>query len=112
MPSLYDRLQDEIDRRTVQPGLNPADLLELAPDVRRLVQDIARRGDASAAELAPALGVTVEEAASLLGDLEQKGLVRGQGEGAVRRYQVDFGRRPAREVPLDIWAALSDRMGG
>jgi hypothetical protein len=110
MPSLYDRLQAEIDRREPRPGLSPADLLELPADLRRLVQELARQGEAGPGELAAPLGLAPDEAARLLDDLVAKGFATEQGPAGTRRYRVDFGRRVERELPLDIWSALAERL--
>jgi hypothetical protein len=36
--------------------------------------------------------------------------VRTEGEGEARVYRRLFGHRRRREVPLDIWQALSDKV--
>jgi len=38
--------------------------------------------------------------------------VRGADIDGVARYNVDFGMRQTREVPIDLWALLDDRTGG
>jgi len=113
---LFARLEAEIDRVEAQAGLDPAVLLELPDDIRRLVQTIARRPDLTAAELAAATGLAAADLPDLLGGLEAKGLVTTHADSAAGggepRYRVAFGRRRTRELPIDLWSLLDDRTRG
>lgn len=127
---LFARLQSEIDRVEPQAGLDPAALLELPDEVRRLVQAIAREAELTLSELAAATGRAEADLPALLAVLEAKGLVEvvggaGGGAGGVDldpaapagerggpRYRVAFGRRRTRELPVDLWALLDDRTRG
>ena len=112
MDDLFARLQEEMDRVAPGSGVSPAELTDLPDELRRLVQWVARRGDAAAADVAEGLGLSVDDAARLLSDLEAKGFARSEEADGVRRYNVAFGMRPTRELPIDLWALLDDRTGG
>lgn len=112
MDDLFARLQSAMDDVEAAPegGLDPAALLELPHDVRRLLQAIARRVDATAAELAADLDLDAAAVTTLLETLVAKGLVASRGADA--GYRVAFGPRPTRPLPLDLWALLDDRTHG
>lgn len=110
MPGLFDRLQNEIQRREEVVGISPADLLELSPELRRLVQTITRRGQMTLAELSAAVGMPADEVAPLLAGLEEKGFVTASETDGERRYKAQYARRRGREVPLNIWEALTERI--
>ena len=114
MDDLFARMQEAMDREAPRAGVSPEDLIELPDDLRRLVQWVARRGDVTAEDAADGLGIGVDEATRLLADLEAKGFARSNEDAAdgVRRYNVDFGVRQTRELPIDLWALLDDRTGG
>lgn len=114
MDDLFARLQSAMDDVEAAPeaGLDPAALLDLPRDVRRLLQAIARRADATAADLAADLDLEAAEVATLLEALVAKGLVAAGGAVAPPRYRVAFGPRATRPVPLDLWALLDDRTHG
>jgi DNA-binding MarR family transcriptional regulator len=110
MPGLFDRLQSEIQRREEVVGISPAELLDLSPELRRLVQTITRRGHVTLAELAGAVGMPADEVAPLLAALEEKGFVTASDADGERRYKAQYARRRGREVPLNIWEALTERI--
>lgn len=110
MPGLFDRLQNEIERREEVIGISPADLLELSPELRRLVQTITRRGEITLAELSGAVGMPADEVAPLIAALEEKGFVTASDKDGERRYKAQYARRRGREVPLNIWEALTQRI--
>jgi DNA-binding MarR family transcriptional regulator len=107
---MFDRLQNEIDRREQVEGISPADLLDLPDDLRRLVQTVARRGQMSRSQLAAKLDLDPDDAASLLDQLEEKGLLERTGPPDDPRYKAAFARRRGREIPFDIWEALTERV--
>jgi hypothetical protein len=110
VPGLFDRLQDELERRERSEGVSPLDVLELPEDLRAVLQLIARRGAMTAREVAADTGAELEPTQALLASLEQKGFLRvtdATGEPTYKRY---LGHRRARTVPLNIWDALSDKV--
>ena len=90
-------------KRLLQDGFGqspapPADLVRMAALLRSIADtrqlEVARlllRQDASAAQVGSTLGLPPADAAHALGELEQAGLVVGDGEGADRRYTITNG---------------------
>lgn len=106
---LFDRLQTEIERREEQVGISPADLLDMSPELQRLVRTMSRQGALTLEEVCAHVSLSSAEARQLLEGLVAKGHARTEESDGVVRYRVFFGRRRAREVPLDIWQALAER---
>jgi hypothetical protein len=117
MPGLFDRLQEEIAKRDAEAGVSPLDLLDMSPELQRLMQRLARRGARTSAALAQELALPPDEVERLLAELVAKGFARvvepaaGTEEdpaaAGATRYQAAFGRRRRRELPLGIWEALA-----
>jgi DNA-binding MarR family transcriptional regulator len=110
MAGLFDRLQDEIERRERNEGLSPMDLLEMEPETRRLVQTLARRGALTSGQIAELLGMPIAEVQAVVDGLVAKGMVQPIEVRGEVRYKAYLARRPGQEIPLGIWVALSDRM--
>jgi hypothetical protein len=109
LTSLFARLQQEIDDRARQDGMSMFDLLELPPELSRLVLILARKGQMPADDLAAAAEVPPDELARLMDALVDRGLVRGFDLAGQRFYRTYFGRRRQRGVGQDFWTALDDR---
>ena len=110
MDSLFDRLQSEIEARQRMEGITPADLLDLSPELRRVVNTITRRGEMSLAEIMLELDMRPSETRELLDTLVEKGFLRTVEVEGELRYKTFFGRREGREMPVSIWDALSEKM--
>ena len=110
MAGLFDRLQDEIERREPQSGISPLDLLDMSPELQAVLQLLARRGALPADDVASATGLSPEDAARVLDELVAKGHARAETEGELTRYRAQFGRRRARHVPEGIWKALAEKV--
>lgn len=89
------RLKQLLQNDFGQPPASPAELVRMATllrsisDTRQLqVAQLLLRQDASAVQVGSTLGLSTAEAADALGELEQAGLVAGDGEGADRRYTI------------------------
>ena len=109
MAGLFDRLQSEIERREKNEGLTPLDLLDLEPEVSRLVQALARQGDMRIAAMAEVLGMPVDEAEQVVDGLVEKGMVKSFDVKGERHYRAYLARKPGQALPLDIWAALEEK---
>ncbi len=108
--SLFDRLQSEMEARQRVEGLAPADLLDLSPDLRRVIHLIARRGEMNLTEIVFELDLRPSEARSLLDTLAAKGYLRAFDVQGEPRYKTFFARRRGRELPLNIWEMLDSRL--
>jgi hypothetical protein len=105
---LFDRIQNEVEQRERMAGISPVDLLDLPDDERELVLLLSRRGEMSLARLAELADKPAESCRSLLSDLEERGFVLVREIKGEAHYRTYFGMRRRREVPIDIWASLSD----
>jgi len=110
MSSLFDRLQSEIEARQCMEGITPADLPDLSPELRRIVNTITRRGEMSPAEIVLELDMRPSEARELLDTLVEKGVLKTVEVKGELRYKTFFARRWGREIPLSVWDALSDKL--
>lgn len=105
---LFDRIQDEVEQRERMAGISPVDLLDLPDDERELVLLLSRRGEMSLASLAAAADKPAESCQTLLSDLQERGFVLVREIKGQSHYRTFFGMRRRREVPIDIWASLSN----
>ncbi len=110
MASLFDRLQSEIQTRQRMEGITPADLLDLSSELRRIVNAITRRREMSLAEIVFELDMKPSEAKGLLDTLVEKGYLKAFEVKGELRYKTFFAPRRGREMPLNVWDALSDKI--
>jgi len=110
MTGLFDRLQSEIESRQRVEGITPADLLDLSPELRRIISMILRQRTMSLAEIVLELDMRPSEVRGMLDTLVEKGYLRAFELKGEQRYKTFLARRRAREVPLNIWEALTDKV--
>ncbi len=107
---LFGRLQQELAAREKTDGVTMADLLELPPMERQLLNWLIRTGDVSADAVAAQVGDQAQ-AQSLLAGLIARGFVRETTSGSVLYYQVRLAPRRQRNLPANIWQALTTKLG-
>ncbi|MFB0534170.1 MAG: helix-turn-helix domain-containing protein [Anaerolineae bacterium] len=110
MAGLFDRLQSEIETRQRMEGITPADLLDLSPELRRIINMIMRRREMSLAEIVLELDMRPSEVRGLLDTLVEKGVLKTFEVKEELRYKTFFAPKRVREVPLNVWEALSDKV--
>lgn len=110
MAGLFDRLQSEIETRQRMEGITPADLLDLSPELRRIVNTITRRREMSLTEIVLELDMKPSEARDLLDTLVEKGFLKVFEAKGEPHYKTFFAPRRAREVSLNVWDALSEKV--
>ena len=110
MAGLFDRLQSEIETRQRVEGITSADLLDLSPELRRIINMIMRRREMSLAEIVLELDTRPSEARRLLDTLVEKGYLKSFEVKGELHYKTFFARRRGREMLLNIWDALSDKV--
>ena len=76
MVGLFDRLQSEIETRQRVEGITPADLLDVSPELQRIINMILRQGEMSLAEIVFQLDMKPSEVKELLETLVEKGYLR------------------------------------
>jgi DNA-binding MarR family transcriptional regulator len=110
MASLFDRLQSEIETRQRVKGITPADLLDLSPELRRIINMIMRQKEMGLAEIVFELDMRPSEARGLLDTLVEKGYLKAIAVEGELRYKTFFALRRGREMPLNVWDSLGDKV--
>lgn len=109
-PGLFGRLQQELTARETVAGLTMADVLQLPPAERQLINWLIRTGDVSRAAVETQVGDPARTQ-GLLSTLMTKGFIREYERTGEVHYQVRLAPRRQRELPANIWQALTDRLG-
>ena len=103
---IFKHLQNEVHEREKREGITLADLLELDPPLRRLMNRVTRYGELTIPQAAELMEDTPENVTEMLNMLAQKGyLLREKGpEGWV--YRVHLARKRGTTLPPGLWSAL------
>ena len=109
---IFDRIQGEIEAREQQEGVTLADLLDLSPPLRRLMNRITRVGGLTVTAAAEHLEESPANAQQMLDELVEKGYLEREKQEEDWVYQTRFARKRARDIPVGIWSALGERAGG
>lgn len=109
---LFGRLENELAARDKAAGLTMADLLGLPAPQRRLVQWLMRDGEAGWPDVIAHVGQDERAAQTLIDALVERGFVRATTVGGVQRYAARIGTRRKRDLPLNIWTALTNKING
>ncbi len=103
---IFDSIQEEIEAREKREGITPADLLDLSPKVRRVMNRVTRQGEQTVAEAAEFLERSADEVAQILEGLAEKGYLQREKVEGVWVYRTRFARKRGRKIPGGIWSAL------
>lgn len=109
---LFGRLENELAARDKAAGLTMADLLGLPAPQRRLVQWLMRDGEAGWPEVIAHVGQDERAAQTLIDALVERGFVRAITVKGEQRYAARIGARRKRDLPLNIWTALTSKING
>jgi hypothetical protein len=109
---IFGRLEDELTARDKAAGLSAVDLLKLPEAQRRLVQWLMREGEMGSAAVVAHVGQDEATALATIRALVEQGFVRETVVRGEARYSTRLGSRRKRSVPLDVWAALTDKIRG
>jgi hypothetical protein len=107
---LFGRLEDELAARDKAAGLTIADILSLPDAERRLVQWILREGEVGLTQAVVHGGQDEAATHGLLHSLAERGFVREIGAQGEPRYTLRVSLRRKRNVPLNLWSALQDKI--
>jgi DNA-binding MarR family transcriptional regulator len=108
---IFDRMQKEIDAREKQEGITLSVLLDLSPPLRRLMNQITRKGQLSVEEAAEVLAQTPADAQQKLNAFVEKGYLERERQADEWVYRTRFARKRPRQIPVGIWSALENRAG-
>jgi DNA-binding MarR family transcriptional regulator len=106
---IFDRIQSEIEAREKQEGITPADLLNLSPSLRKLMNHITRQGELTIAAAAAHLAESQANTSQMLNALVEKGYLEREEHEEGWVYRTRFARKRGREIPTGIWSALGQR---
>jgi len=109
---MFDRVEGELAAREKSPGLSMSDVLELPDPLDRLCKWMLRQRQVSLADVVEFLDRDEPLARQSIEDLLDRGFVREVTMGETTSYRVRLAPKKKRELPLDIWRALSDRVEG
>lgn len=104
---IFKHLQSEIDEREKREGITLAELLDLSPPLRRLMNRITRHGELSLSDAAAELDQPVEETQNMLNSLVEKGYLLREKQEEEWIYRTRFARKRGTSLPPGIWSALS-----
>jgi predicted ArsR family transcriptional regulator len=106
---IYEHLQDEIEAREKREGITPADLLDLPPTLRRLMNTITRTGELTVEAAAEKLEESPTKTRQMLNALVEKGYLEREEREEGWTYSTRFARKRGRKIPPGIWSALGQR---
>jgi len=106
---MFDRIQNEIETREKRDGISPADLLDLSPTLRKLMNRITREGEIAAAQAAEHLGESLAKTRKMLNGLVKKGYLKREKRKEGWVYKTRFTRKRGRDIPVGIWSALEQK---
>lgn len=107
---LFGRLQQELAAREKTMGVTMTDILALPPVERQLLNWLIRTGDVNASAVAAQVGDKAQ-AQRLLAGFIARGFVREYTSDGTLYYQVRLAPRRQRNLPANIWQALTDKLG-
>ena len=87
------------------------DLLSLPDDESVVFAHVSRSGRASVFEVAEALNQNHTQTMVVLQSLTRRGLLSEDHHNGQPCYELPVIRRQARELPLDLWDLLENRLG-
>ncbi len=107
---LFDRLEGELAARERSPGLSMSDVLLLPEPLDRLTTWMLRQGQVSIEDVVEFLKQDQQQVQQCLGELLERGFIRKVTIGETTTYRVRLAPRRKRQMPLDLWQALEDKV--
>lgn len=107
---LFDRLERELATRERSPGLSMSDVLLLPEPLDRLTMWMLRQRQVSIEDVVEFLKQDEQRVQQCLGKLLERGFIRKVTIGETTTYQVRLAPRRKRQLPLDLWQALEDKV--
>ena len=106
---IFKHLQNEIDEREKREGITLAELLDLSPPLRRLMNRVTRHGELSLSNAAQERGESTEDTQTMLNSLVEKGYLLREKQEDEWIYRTRFARKRGTSLPPGIWSAVSPR---
>jgi hypothetical protein len=109
---IFDRLEGELAAREKSPGLSFSDMLALPDPLDSLCMWMVRQSEVSMGDVVDFLEQDEQLAHQCLGELLDRGFIREVAMEEMMVYQVRLAPIRKREMPLDLWQALQDKVEG
>jgi hypothetical protein len=106
---IFKHMKDEIDEREKREGITLAELLDLSPPLRRLMNRVTRHGELSAEDASEDLDMPVEETREMLKSLVEKGYLLREKKEGIWMYRVHFAKKRGTSLAPGIWSALDGK---
>jgi len=116
-PSVFDRLQNQLEIRKREEGITALDIADLPPNLRRVMRLMLREVVMKYNDLIPTVEALPPANRLSRADLdaaldtlvEQNWLVR-YGQGEFVSYKVNLRRKAGSQLGKDIWSALEAKI--
>ena len=109
---LFGRVEQELQAREKTPGLTMADILTFPPPMRRLANWLVREREVDLPAAVAFMDGDEATTRAVLSEMVGKGYVLALDIRGETRYRIRLARRRRREVPLDIWQSLDEKVAG
>jgi hypothetical protein len=109
---IFHSLEGELAAREKSPGLSMSDVLVLPDPLDRLCKWMLRQRQVSMGDVVGFLEGDEPLAQQSITALLDRGFVREVAMGGTIHYRVRLAPTRKRQIPLDLWQALSDRVEG
>lgn len=117
MSNVFDRLQQKLDLQKSDEGISPLHLMDLPPNLRKIMRLMLRECEITEAELRKKLteksdlsDLSPSELKIALDELSAQSWLIRRGEGERVTYQVNLRHRTGSKVVGGIWRKLDDRL--
>ena len=109
---IFHSLDGELAAREKSPGLSMSDVLVLPEPLDRLCKWMLRQQQVSMGDVVGFLEEDEPLAQRSIEDLLDRGFVREVAMGDTICYRVRLAPTRKRQIPLDLWQALSGKVAG
>jgi len=109
---IFHNLEGELAAREKSPGLSMSDVLALPDPLDRLCKWMLRQRQVSLDEVAAFLEQDERLAQQSIETLLDRGFVREVAMGETIYYRLRLAPTRKRQIPLDLWQALSGKVEG
>jgi len=107
---LFEWLQRELEEQEKAEGLTMTEILTMPDPLRQLVNWMLRQQSVDFTEIAAFVGEDEATSHAMLETLIERGIVQQVVNDDVARYHVRMASRRGRQIPLDIWQALEEKI--
>ena len=107
---LFEWLQRELEEQEKADGLTMTEILTMPDPLRQLVNWMLRQQSVDFAEIVAFVGEDETTSRAMLESLMERGVVHRISNDDTARYHVRMASRRGRQIPIDIWQALEEKI--